>query len=555
MHRARARVVAALTTMVMVMAGLAIAAPSAAPLSNPQFPQLRFTRTITSHPFAGASANASDIEGLGYVPADNSMWVADDNRDTVWEINPTTGAYKSQLRGSTATTDFTVFATQVGTGKTCGQALQATIPGDTAADECHSRTDDFESVVYDPTSDVLYVTSGNCCTAGLPVGYPNHPTVWKLTRLFGHFFPTSWQALPEGTDPTAAGWRPGVGLYFGHGTSIQTYNFATNVLGAAFTPPGVSTDIVGIAFTDASTALITTATTNTAAGRTTATSDSTITKYTVSGSTFTKAPGWTFPLASVGIPGGAVDDDGMIDARDLAVVGDTLYVSDGYDQRASGDHPIDVYTLGNAVKPTPAFTWTGPSDPQTVQFTSTGQPTPGSASPAPRFTWTFGDGAASTLANPSHTYAAPGTYTVTLTVTNAAGFTSVSHTVVVPAAPVISPGIGGVIEGNTGTVTLNVPVTLSHASSTNVTVHFATADTGAPGVATAGVDYVPTSGTLTFTPGQTSKTVPITVIGDTVKEPPLLYGEWILVAFSSATGATIEPRFFGLGIGIIGDDD
>ena len=227
----------------------------------------------------------------------------------------------------------------------------------------------------------------------------------------------------------------------------------------------------------------------------------------------------------------------MIDARDLAVVGDTLYVSDGYDSRASDDHPIYVYTLGNAVKPTPAFTWTGPSDPLTVQFTSTGQPTPGSTSPAPRFTWTFGDGAASTLPNPSHHYAAPGTKTVTLTVTNAAGFTSVTHAVVVPAAPVIKPGIGGVTEGNTGTVTLNVPVTLSHASSTNVTVHFATVDTGAAGIATAGVDYVPTSGTLTFTPGQTSKTVPITVIGDTLREPPLLYGEWILVSFSNATGA------------------
>src|SRR6478672_7104080 len=157
------------------MAGIAIAASPAAPLSNPQFPQLTFSRTITSHPFAGASANASDIEGLGYVPADNSMWVADDNRDTVWEINPTTGAFKSQLRGSSSgATDFTA-ATQVGTGKTCGQALEASIPGDTAANECRSRTDDFESVVFDSTSNVLYVTSGNCCTAGLPVGYPNHP--------------------------------------------------------------------------------------------------------------------------------------------------------------------------------------------------------------------------------------------------------------------------------------------------------------------------------------------------------------------------------------------
>ena len=47
----------------------------------------------------------------------------------------------------------------------------------------------------------------------------------------------------------------------------------------------------------------------------------------------------------------------------------------------------------------------------------------------------------------------------------------------------------------------------------------------------------------------------IVVNGDTMKEPPLLYGEWVLVSFSNPTGATIDPRFFGLGVGIIGDDD
>ena len=98
-------------------------------------------------------------------------------------------------------------------------------------------------------------------------------------------------------------------------------------------------------------------------------------------------------------------------------------------------------------------------------------------------------------------------------------------------------------------------MTLSKTSATPITVHYATVDTGAAGVATSGVDYQASSGTLTFAPGETSKVVPIVVNGDTVKEPPLLYGEWVLVLFSDATGATIDPRFYGLGIGIIGDDD
>ncbi len=117
-------------------------------------------------------------------------------------------------------------------------------PIDTAALECLSRTDDFESVVYDPSGDVLYVTSGNCCNAGLPTvyywdnsgpppvlkskAYPFNPTVWKLTRVGGHFTPTSWQALPEGEDPTAAGWRPGTGMYYGKNGYLRTYDFATN---------------------------------------------------------------------------------------------------------------------------------------------------------------------------------------------------------------------------------------------------------------------------------------------------------------------------------------
>lgn len=45
--------------------------------------------------------------------------------------------------------------------------------------------------------------------------------------------------------------------------------------------------------------------------------------------------------------------------------------------------------------------------------------------------WAFGDGNTSTLQNPSHTYTAPGTYTVTLTATNAQGSCTTTLTIVV----------------------------------------------------------------------------------------------------------------------------
>jgi hypothetical protein len=72
------------------------------------------------------------------------------------------------------------------------------------------------------------------------------------------------------------------------------------------------------------------------------------------------------------------------------------------------------------------------------------------------------------------------------------------------------------------------------------------------------VDFVAVApGKLTFLPGETVKTVPVTVFGDTVKEPPLYLGEWFVVQFSSpSANARLDTyTFYGLGVGIIGDDD
>jgi PKD repeat protein len=78
------------------------------------------------------------------------------------------------------------------------------------------------------------------------------------------------------------------------------------------------------------------------------------------------------------------------------------------------------------VTPTAAFTQNANN--LAVAFTdaSTGAPT--------SWAWDFGDGGTSTLQNPSHTYAAPGTYNVCLTVTNACGTTNtcIAVTVVCP---------------------------------------------------------------------------------------------------------------------------
>jgi hypothetical protein len=87
-------------------------------------------------------------------------------------------------------------------------------------------------------------------------------------------------------------------------------------------------------------------------------------------------------------------------------------------------------------------------------------------------------------------------------------------------------------------------VTLSEPSPAPVTVSFATNN----GVAMAGSDYAATSGTLTFAPGQTKRTIVLKTLDDSAGEP----SETFTVNLSNATGATITD---GQGIATINDDE
>jgi len=110
--------------------------------------------------------------------------------------------------------------------------------------------------------------------------------------------------------------------------------------------------------------------------------------------------------------------------------------------------------------------------------------------------------------------------------------------------PSLSISDATVIEGNSGTQTATFTVTLSAASASTVTVNYATAN----GSATAGSDYAATSGTLTFAPGETTKTVSVTVNGDTLFES----NETYFVNLSSPSNATLSDS---QGLGAITNDD
>ena len=108
----------------------------------------------------------------------------------------------------------------------------------------------------------------------------------------------------------------------------------------------------------------------------------------------------------------------------------------------------------------------------------------------------------------------------------------------------ISIGNASVTEGNTGTANTLFTVSLSAASANTVSVHYASAD----GTAMAGSDYTAVSGTLTFAPGETSKTISVAVAGDTINEPD----ETFVVNLSNPSNATIAD---GQGQATILNDD
>jgi hypothetical protein len=101
-----------------------------------------------------------------------------------------------------------------------------------------------------------------------------------------------------------------------------------------------------------------------------------------------------------------------------------------------------------------------------------------------------------------------------------------------------------VVEGDSGTTQATFVVALSGPASQTVSCSFATAN----GTATAGSDYVATSGALSFAPGEVEKPVVVLVNGDTVDEAQ----ETLFLDISNVQNATVSSN---RGTGFINDDD
>lgn len=134
-------------------------------------------------------------------------------------------------------------------------------------------------------------------------------------------------------------------------------------------------------------------------------------------------------------------------------------------------------------------------------------------------------------------------------VTNASGATVTDGqglgTILNDDSPQLTINDVTVTEPDSGTTTAQFTVTLSPTSTQTVMVNYTTADN----TAIASTDYQTNSGTLTFTPGQSTQTIDVLVNGDTTNEAIC---ETFFVNLTTPVNAAIsDPQ----GIGSITDND
>jgi hypothetical protein len=133
---------------------------------------------------------------------------------------------------------------------------------------------------------------------------------------------------------------------------------------------------------------------------------------------------------------------------------------------------------------------------------------------------------------------------VNATIQNASGTVTINDNDVRASGPTVGVAGGTAVEGHFGTPVLRFTVSLSQPSSRLASVAYSTID----GTARAGEDYFRTSGSVTFRPGETSKTIDVRMVGDRRVESD----ETLTVQLSKPVGLTLGTA---AAVGTIVNDD
>ncbi len=401
------RLILAMTIASLSMTGVVADDVSAAGPAGPPlypFPTIELSRKISTYGFTGKIKHPGDVEGTAYDPVRNSIWMADDSKHVLYEVDFTTGAHKRTISQA----DLAAALEYVAGGPN-GPATATTL-----------RAADLEGMAYDEVNDVLYAIAGPCCP-----GKQHIPAVFRLTRdpITQEFVVDSFQTLSNilQNDYSGAG-ATGGQLFFGYGDKLIAYDYGTNTQSAPTAPMSVDGKINGIGFSQDGTQLWVT------------TSNETLQRFS-----------W---------PSGSLEFEhsiklktlGFIDSRAVEVVGDQLVIADGYDgypPNSPDEFGLRIFNVGQSA-PTASFTMT-PSIGGGAPFTATFQDT--TINRPTLLHWDFGDGQTTDVPISSgidvvsptlpvqHTFQAAGPYTVTLTASNPNGSTTSSTQLVVTSAP------------------------------------------------------------------------------------------------------------------------
>jgi PKD repeat protein len=170
-----------------------------------------------------------------------------------------------------------------------------------------------------------------------------------------------------------------------------------------------------------------------------------------------------------------------------------------------------------------------PAGPPSAAFTSTctglscsfdgrGSTAPGSSIAG--YSWTFGDGSSGSTATPSHSYAAGGSYAVTLTVTNAQGLTgSITHQV---------------------SVSSGTPAAIGFVAATGTTKNAATETVTVPSAVQPGNEMLLTATGVTTS--SLSAPAGWTLVGST-PNPVMTTAVWSRVATAADPGSAVTVTF------------